>query len=134
MVSTLNNLWTEQDKKDNDIGLEYMVVDDLGAQNSIILFPNNLIKAELKLKKKLTDSMIISWELYPDYCRLESISNQIKEPKKITNAIVSKNDLTVLFETPKEEGPYRLYVYIENQNGFVATCNTPFYVLGSTNE
>ncbi len=76
----------------------------------------------------------ISWELYPDHCNLEGISKEIKEPKKITNAIVSKNGLTAIFETPKEEGPYRIYAYLEDQDGYVATCNTPFYVLGASDE
>lgn len=134
MVHTLNNVWTGLDKESNDIGLDYMLLDDRGAPSSIVLPPGTFTKVELKLKKLINDSLKISWELYPDYCRLESISKEISEPKKITNAIASKNGLTITFETPMEEGPYRLYAYLENQNGFVATCNTPFYVIGKTNE
>jgi hypothetical protein len=134
MVFTLNNVWTGLGKENYEIGLDYMLVDGRGAPSSIILSPSTFTKAELKLKKIFNDSLRISWELYPDYCRLESISKEIKEPKKITNAISSKNGLTAIFETPSEEGPYRLYAYIENQDGIVATCNTPFYVLGATNE
>ena len=127
MVSTLNNLWKGLDNENHDIGLEYMLVDGLGAPSSIILSPNALTKAELKLKKIHNDSLRISWELYPDYCNW-------KEPEKIANAIVSKNGLTVIFETPKEEGPYRIYAYLEDQDGYVAICNTPFYVLGVSDE
>ena len=134
MVFTLNNVWTGFGKKNYEIGLDYMLVDGRGAPSSIILSPSTITKVELKLKKIVNDSLRISWELYPDYCRLESISKEIKDPKKITNAISSKNGLTALFETPSEEGPYRLYAYLENQDGFVATCNTPFYVLGATDE
>ncbi len=134
MVYTLNNVWTGQDKKNQDIGLDYMLLDGLGAPSSILLTPGTFTNAELILKKIINDSLKISWELYPDYCRLEGIGKEIKEPKKITDAITSENGLTVTFETPMEEGPYRLYAYLENQDGFVASCNTPFYVIGKTNE
>ena len=134
MVFTLNNLWKGLGKENHDIGLDYMLVDGLGAPSSIILSPSTLTKAELKLKKIHNDSLRISWELYPDYCGLGGISKEIKEPKKITNAIVSKNGLTAIFETPQAEGPYRIYVYLEDQEGYVATCNTPFYVLGESDE
>lgn len=134
MVYTLNNVWTGQDKKNKDIGLDYMLLDGRGAPSSIVLPPGTFTKAELKLKKIINDSLKISWELYPDFCRLEGISEEIKQPKKITDAIASESGLTVTFETPMEEGPYRLYAYLENQDGFVASCNTPFYVIGKTNE
>lgn len=134
MVYTLNNVWTGQDKKNQDIGLDYMLLDGRGAPSSIVLPSGTFTKAELKLKKLINDSLKISWELYPDYCRLEGIGKEIKEPKKITDAITSESGLTVTFETPMEEGPYRLYAYLENQDGFVASCNTPFYVIGKTNE
>ena len=134
MVLTLNNLWKGLGKENHDIGLEYMLVDGHGAPSSIILSPSTSTKAELKLKKIYNDSLSISWKLYPDFCRLEGISKEIKEPKKITNAILSTNGLTALFKTPKEEGPYRIYAYLENKDGFVATCNTPFYVIGGTSD
>jgi hypothetical protein len=134
MVLTLNNLWKGLGENENEIGLDYMLVNGLGAMDNIILSPETLATAELKFKKKFNDSIRISWELYPDYCRLESISKAIKEPQQITDAIASKSGLTARFETPREEGSYRLYAYIENQDGFVATCNTPFYVLGAIDE
>ena len=134
MVYTLKSLWTGLGDENREIGLDYMLIDGLGAPSSIILAPSTLTKAELVLKEIVDDSLKISWELYPDFCRLEGISEEIEQPKKITSGITSKNEFSIMFETPMEEGPYRLYAYLENQDGFVATCNTPFYVMSKANE
>ncbi len=57
MVATLNDLWHGRMTENHDIGLEYMLVDGLGAPSSIILSPNTVTKAELKLKKIHDDSL-----------------------------------------------------------------------------
>ncbi|WP_282054665.1 glycoside hydrolase family 2 TIM barrel-domain containing protein [Maribacter luteus] len=134
MVATMNDLWKGRNEKQPDIGLEYMLVDGLGAPSSILLSPGTLTKAELKLNKNHKEGLVVRWELYPDHCNLKGIRNEIKEPKRISKAIVSNKGLTALFETPKAEGPYRLYAYLEDQDGYVASCNTPFYVLNGSDE
>jgi len=53
----------------------------------------------------------------------------MKKPNPITNSLVSIEDNKATFITPTEEGPYRIFAYIYDQNGNFATTNTPFYVL-----
>ena len=35
----------------------------------------------------------------------------------------------IQFTTPKEEGPYRIFVFAYDGNGNVASYNVPFYVI-----
>ncbi|MGC1472445.1 MAG: glycoside hydrolase family 2 TIM barrel-domain containing protein [Psychroserpens sp.] len=134
MISMLEMLWANKEGNSSKIGLDYMLLDERGAQNSIVLNPNSLIKAELKLKETYDDSLKIRWELYHDHCSLESISDDIGNPKKVENLLTPEHGLSTMLKTPLKEGPYRIYAYLENKDGLVGTCNTPFYVLDSKNE
>jgi len=47
--------------------------------------------------------------------------------KPVNNVIISTNGNTVTFKAPRESGAYRLFGYIKDGQGNVATANTPFY-------
>jgi hypothetical protein len=44
------------------------------------------------------------------------------------NAVVKATDGRGTLKVPAKEGPYRLFVYVSDQKGKVATANIPFYV------
>lgn len=110
------------------IGLNYMLVNDLEALDNIIFSPGELSHADLFFHENIDDSVRIEWEIYPEAWYNNSNEIVIKNYKPIDTFINSEENRTT-FSAPAEEGPYRIFAYVYNQDGFFATINTPFYVL-----
>ncbi len=132
-VFALENLWKNRDKTFKGVALNYMLINQKGAPESIVLLPETQNNASLFLNKSNTDSIKIRWEIRPEnwyYFKWD------KERKTIPlSGLISRNKgASISFQTPVEEGPYRLFVYVEDSSGYMASTNTPFYVLAHTHE
>jgi hypothetical protein len=127
-VKVLESLWKNSSAKPDLIGVDYMLVDKKGAADNIIFSPNELINAELIFIDTETDSMKIVWEIYSGL--LNIAEGEIKSiSDKSIDSFVSFEDKKVSFITPENEGPYRIFAYVYDKDGYFATTNTPFYVL-----
>ncbi|MBV5316068.1 MAG: hypothetical protein JZU47_22405 [Prolixibacteraceae bacterium] len=133
IIKELENLWKKSNTNSTLIGLDYMLLDGKGAADNIIFAPNELKTAEIKFNTFKNYNIRIEWEIYPDvWCQAwyENTYNRPVNPQRMGSFIYfEKNKVT--FYTPKEEGPYRIFAYIYDKNGYFATTNTPFYVLNT---
>lgn len=71
------------------------------------------------------DNLRFSWEV-----RAES-RNPTGPIPPVVNVPIDVDDMWMTFRAPKEEGPYRLFLYVFDGNGAAATANMPFYVRNS---
>ena len=109
--------------------INYMLLDSKGAKDDIFLRSNEKSTAEVFMLNSDAKIKRIVWEIYPeDWYKINNVNN-IKKPLLITGLIEETKDLKVIFNTPLKEGPYRIFATIYDDKGYVATCNTPFYVL-----
>lgn len=132
IIKELEYLWKKSNTTPTLIGLEYMLVDGKGAADNIVFAPNELKISEIKFKDSQNDSVRIKWEIYPDAWYQSWYENKYKkiiDPKEIVGSFVSFEKNKANFMTPAIEGPYRIFAFIYDQNGYFATANTPFYVL-----
>ena len=110
------------------IGLDYMLVNNRGANDNIIFAPGELSHAEIIFHENGNDSVRIDWEIYPEAWYSDTSEMAVNNYKPINTFVhFEKNKTTFL--APIIEGPYRIFAYIYNEDGFFATTNTPFYVL-----
>ncbi len=127
-IKVLESLWKNSSGKPDLIGLDYMLVDNKGAADNIIFPPNELKNAELIFADTKIDSLKIVWEIYPGF--LDIAEGEIKSiSDKSIGSFVSFENQKASFITPAIEGPYRIFAYISDKDGYFATSNTPFYVL-----
>ena len=127
-IKVLESLWKNSSAKPDLIGLDYMLVDNKGAADNIIFAPNELKNAELIFSDTKIDSLKIIWEIYPGL--LNIAEGEIKSVSdKSIGSFVSFENQKASFITPAIEGPYRIFAYIYDKDGYFATTNTPFYVL-----
>ena len=134
IIKELENLWKKSNTTPALIGLEYMLVDGRGAADNLVFAPNELKISEIKFNTSKTDSISIKWEIYPDVWYQAWYENKYKkiiDPKEITDSFVSFENNKATFRTPGTEGPYRIFAYIYDQDGYFATTNIPFYVLNT---
>lgn len=129
----MEHLWKGSNERPEFIGLEYMLVDGKGSADNLIFKPEEIKKAELKLKIDGEDSLRITWEIYPDiwfqgWNEEKYNTNKLNPPVPLKCLINSENNKAT-FITPEKEGPYRIFAYVYDNYGYFASTNTPFYVL-----
>ena len=134
VIKELAILWKNTNTKTELIGLNYMLVDGKGAADNIVFSPGELKSSEIKFDRNFRDSVKIEWEIYADtwYQTWYEETYKIRiKPHKMADSFISYENNRAIFVTPKIEGPYRIFAYVYDKNGYFATTNTPFYVLDS---
>jgi hypothetical protein len=110
------------------IGLDYMLVNELGSHDNIVFSPGELSHAEIIFHENYNDSVRIDWEIYPEAWYSDTSETVLTNYEPIDTFVICEKNKTT-FLAPTKEGPYRIFAYIYDQDGFFATTNTPFYVL-----
>lgn len=129
VVQVMQNIWTGAKAPEKAPALKYMLVNDKGANDNIILSPNAIAQSSVYMESSDTSGLKFKWKVYPeDWFKPNGIFLE-KQPKEIKHSIIENSGPEVKFKTPDKEGPYRLCVYIYKKNGSFATSNTPFYVV-----
>ena len=130
IIKEIKNVWSETNITPVLIGLEYMLVNGKGAYDNIILQPDMPVVSELKFSDNKMDNIRIHWEICPEELHTDTGYVNITFNKEI-NSLIDVYNNKATFITPSTEGPYRIFAYIYDQDGYFATTNTPFYVLNS---
>tara|TARA_R110002033_G_scaffold171214_1_gene218617 strand:+ start:32919 stop:34262 length:1344 start_codon:yes stop_codon:yes gene_type:complete len=113
--------------------IKYMLVDNKGSRDQLIFTPNDVKTAELLLTSKLDSTLQFEWEIRPEAWYYKEWDLE-KNPQTIEGSTFKNSDSKIIFTIPELEGPYRIYVQVNDQNGNFAAANTPFYVLKSPYE
>lgn len=111
--------------------IEYILLDGKVASDNILTMPHSKHRAVL-VSKKGTDTSVLQyhWQiLKEDWWSYYKKNPQIpaSEPGLISDS--SKENIEFL--APGEEGPYRLFLTVSNDKGYIATANIPFYVVAN---
>lgn len=120
-------LWGEPlSEKEESAKIDYMLIDGKGAKENLIFSPNEIRNAVLIMKHESNSNDRLKWEIYKEGWNYNSGAEKQNRPKEILEA----SDIGKLkFTTPKQEGPYRIFVYAYDDLGNFSTTNIPFYVL-----
>ncbi|GAA4317291.1 glycoside hydrolase family 2 TIM barrel-domain containing protein [Pontixanthobacter gangjinensis] len=127
-VFELSQIWKNTNETFPGPVLEYITLNDAGVGKNIVLSPNSLAEAKVILPEERDQALTYEWEI-----RKESwYDTGISEIE--TGIDFFTKDQVAKFRTPKEDGPYRLFVYLTNGTEYYATANIPFYVLNPQDE
>lgn len=135
VLKDLGSAWNHTGDEPELIGINYMLVDEKGAMDNIILTSNKEIHSELIFDddKNSFKDRIIKWEIYADVwfdgLQEEKYNTKKMDPPEPMNCSLHSYDNYATFRTPEIEGPYRIFAYVFDKDGYFATTNTPFYVL-----
>lgn len=123
----IENAWKLSNEPIDIPRIKYLLIDEKGANKSLVFQPNVTREIELILAKNSGSYNLISWEIQPEnwYYRWHDV-----EEKPISIFTFQDSSATkISFKTPRKPGPYRIFSYIKNAKGNYATANIPFYVL-----
>ena len=127
LVSTLESIWTNTPNKPWGPKINYLLVNDKGSNESLVVEAKQNMKAKLISNHLSTSQNRITWDVKPEGWFYYKWKNQQKLPSQF--AMEHTNSSILTFSAPEEPGPYRLFVSLQNQKGEAATTNFPFYVL-----
>jgi hypothetical protein len=127
----LNDCWKDTLTNHQAVKVKYMLIDNHGARDNILLSPGSKHEASLLLEDdQRTDSLHYSWELLKeDWLYWGRTWNNFKKPAALGGLIADSAVQNTSFICPSKEGAYRIFITVYNSKGFCATANTPFYVV-----
>jgi hypothetical protein len=126
MVGDMQTFWTDSVPAHKAPELEDMLVNGKKAADNILMQPGEIQTAQIRLKTPGAQGLRIVWKVFDedmDPC------NILRPPEHMVD-ITPVNSFRITFRAPDKEGPYRIYSWIYDDYGNVATANTPFYVVG----
>ncbi|RXF68154.1 glycoside hydrolase family 2 TIM barrel-domain containing protein [Arcticibacter tournemirensis] len=128
-VGTMQYLWTQKQPSHRAPQINYMLVNNKGAKDNILLSTNERAFADVSLLQPDTAISKVVWQIMQeDWFKKGSASNTTYF-KSLDELILSSNGLRLNFIAPRREGPYRIFATIYDKYGNFSTCNTPVYVL-----
>lgn len=125
-IYEMSGIWNDQKEPFPGPELEYMLINQLGAAENIMLTSDTWAVAEVVLPEhKKEANYHYRWEIRHESWFANGFSRTV--PGTMNNT----NNKNLSFRVPQEEGPYRLFVYLRDGSVYFATANIPFYVLKS---
>ena len=126
-----SKLWSETPIPYSGPRIDYLLLEGKGAPSSIMLEPGKSVQASLRIAPPMGDNLSCAWEIRPEHWYLAGSHDpeSRQEMAVIPTEFLSSNLGEVTFRAPREPGPYRLYVYLSDSQGFAATTNIPFFIL-----
>lgn len=120
----LQNVWlSHPDSINFPFKVENLKLDGYTKNTPLIFTPNTATNAKISFEYK-TDSVVkFDWLLYKEAWGKQQWTNL----KALVFESCGQDHLQ--FNTPSEEGPYRLFVKAYDANNNFSTANVPFYVL-----
>lgn len=122
----MNKIWTGHKRKYPGPKIDYILMNEKGALDNIVLPPNIPAQARIAILEESEEKYEYHWEI-----RSSLLDENEGDQNSLPLKYISTKAKTIEFETPKKEGPYRLYLYATNGSDYIATANIPFYILDS---
>jgi len=124
----LRRLWSHDTTKYRGPKINYALLNNEGAFESLILSPVDTANVEILFHTTNLNSLEFNWEL-----RKEAWFDILEKQPKINMTIIDQSHNKLTFITPENEGPYRIFFYAKDSLNNFATANIPFYVLKPNN-
>ncbi|MFD2035796.1 glycoside hydrolase family 2 TIM barrel-domain containing protein [Belliella marina] len=126
IVNRLQESWTGKKPKNEAPLINMINIIDIPREKNIYLGADNIYTAKVNAQDPENDNMKYSWEIRTEGPSYHSVG---RHNYIYSHLITDPSKNTVQFTTPKEEGAYRLFIFVYDDAGNFATANIPFYVI-----
>ena len=130
VADMLQYLWSRRWPANRAPHLASIQLQTLGRTTINRLQPGTTYSAQVKVQDPEGDSLRYHWEVLPEsnWHTLDgSIDKEVK-PTPVSNVLAVNNTPLVQLTSPLKPGPYRLFAYVYDGKGSVATANIAFLV------
>jgi len=124
----LHKVWTGSAPKNSAPKIVPIGIDDKQTHKGVYLKPSTKHMAFTDATDPDNDQLSYFWEIYPESQEKKEGGDTEDKPAALPSLILDGKTKALTFNTPSQEGPYRLYVTVYDGKNHVATANAPFFV------
>jgi len=128
VVDYVQKSWTGEWPENRAPSLDSLSLDGQKKGDNIYLTAEELYTANIFASDDHDVKLKYYYKIYPESMNTKSGGDLEKEPPAMSGLIKKKSGGTVTFKAPREEGPYRLFVYVNDKKDKMAYANIPFFV------
>ncbi|MFC1569155.1 glycoside hydrolase family 2 TIM barrel-domain containing protein [bacterium] len=127
-VDVLSMLWKGEWPDNRAPRLDSLKLNRKTAAEQLIFNAGNKLTANVLTHDPDNDSLKIVWEILNESTQNSIGGDEENKPMMIPGLIIQQKEQSLTFQAPQEEGAYRLFVTVYDQEGSGAHANIPFYV------
>ena len=129
-VEVMQYMWTNTYTDNLAPRIESLTINGINAVDHVQLAPGGIDHAQIVVSDPDEDELRTEWELLPEPTEFGAYAGQGEtKPTPVEGFIVKKYDDAIDFRVPPDQAVnYRLFVYVRDGQGHIATANIPFYV------
>jgi hypothetical protein len=129
-VEVMQHMWTGQPPANAAPRISSLTINGLSALENIEVAPDGMYTATVEARDPDNDELTFEWELLPEPEQFGAYAGHGEtKPEPVDGFIKSMKNATIQFRVPANGAAnYRLFVYIRDGHGNIATANAPFYV------
>ncbi|ARS37700.1 hypothetical protein CA264_03150 [Pontibacter actiniarum] len=128
MVQEMRRLWGDTTTLNESPYIAYLKLDDKFAFDQVYLRPEQTFEGAAFAFDPEGEPLRLQWEVLPESARKDGNADKEQKPAAVPHVLQKQEGSKVWLRTPKQEGAYRLYVYIRDGKNNLATANLPFFV------
>ncbi|MBJ6118345.1 hypothetical protein JAO76_09090 [Pontibacter sp. BT310] len=128
LVHVMHELWTGKKNDKNEAPyVAYLTLNDKHAIDNVYLKPGEPATASIYAFDPEGKPLRLQWEVLPEAKPADGNMGKEVKPTPV-KGVLQQVDGHKISLTPKQEGAYRLFVYLYDGDGNVATANFPYFV------
>lgn len=128
-LDQLYYVWRNSPPPNLSPSIQELKLDGKTSDQSIYLKSKDIYEASLMFTDIDDEKVKVEWFVFPESAAQSSGGDFENALQPELGVLKKKNDYSVKLIAPKNEGAYRLFVYISDKGNRTAYANVPFYVL-----
>ncbi|MDG1260280.1 MAG: hypothetical protein P8H59_06525 [Flavobacteriales bacterium] len=128
-IDVLHTVWSGKEPSTKAPEISVYKINGSTKEDGPKLAGGQKVKVELEYSDADNDVTAVDWELLPESTDIKAGGDVEERPDAIAGAVTySMTSGAATLDVPAVSGPYRLFVYVRDKDGKVATSNIPFWV------
>ena len=129
VMDVLEHGWSGKMPENLSPKISEFKLNDQTRYQSVYIQPSQIINLNIAVNDPDGDELNYYWELLPESTDIKSGGDKESKPKALEIKFKSgQQSGDIKFKAPVKEGAYRIFAYVSDGHGNVATANFPFYI------
>lgn len=127
-VDVLHYLWSGSLPEVRAPALTPLLLNGRPASDGVVVYAGDILEVATTVWRGEIEPLKFRWELLPESADKGAGGDPEDRPESVEMEILENTASRLRFRAPAETGPYRIFIYLENDARKAASANFPFYV------